>query len=57
MEEIKPRSVPQIKRLRVEDFVYFIETEVANGTDYLPENYKEVTLKGKWISNLCILFL
>ena len=29
MEEIKPRSVPQIKGLRVEDFVHLIETEVT----------------------------
>ena len=54
MEEIKPRSVPQIKGLRVEDFVHFIETEVENGTEYLPENYKETTLNRQWISNLCM---
>ena len=53
MEEIKPRSVPQIKDLRVEDFAYFIETEVDNGVEYLPENYKEVTLNRQWI-NLCM---
>ena len=39
-----PRSVPQIKGLRVKDFVCFIETEVDYGVDYLPKNYKEITL-------------
>ena len=57
MEQVKPRSVPQIKGLRVEDFVYFIETEVDNGIDYLPQNYKEITLNRQWIVNLCTLFI
>ena len=57
MEEIKPRSVPQIKGLRVEDFINFIETEIVGGEDYLPENYKEITLNRQWISNLCKILL
>ena len=57
MEQVKPRSVPQIKELRVEDFVYFIETEVDNGIDYLPQNYKEITLNRQWIVNLCTLLI
>ena len=50
-----PRSVPQIKGLTVEDFVSFIETEVDYGVDYLPKNYKEITLNRQWIVNLCNL--
>ena len=50
-----PRSVPQKKGLRVEDFVSFIETEVDYGVDYLPKNYKEITLNRQWIVNLCTL--
>ena len=57
MEQVKPRSVKQIKGLRVEDFVYFIETEVDNGIDCLPQNYKEITLNRQWIVNLCTLFI
>ena len=38
------RSVPQINGLRVENFIDFIETETGQGTEYLPENYKEITL-------------
>ena len=57
MEQVKPRSVPQIKELRVEDFVYFIKTEVDNGIDYLPQNYKETTLNRQWIVDLCTLFI
>ena len=56
MEQVKPRSVPQIKGLRVEDFINFIESEVEDGVDYLPENYKEVTLNRQWIANLCKYF-
>ena len=41
MNEVKTRSVLQIKGLRVEDFIYFIENETSNGIDYLPENEKE----------------
>ena len=36
MEDIKPRVVPQIKGLRVEDFFHFIETEVDGSVDFLP---------------------
>ena len=57
MENVKPKSVPQIKGLRVEDFVNFIVNEVDNGVDYLPENYKEVALNRQWIVNLCKYFL
>ena len=39
-----PRSVPQIKWLRVEDFAKFIENEIKKGIDYLPANYKEIIL-------------
>ena len=53
MEDIMPRSVPQIKGLGVEDFVCFIETEVDYGVDYLPKNYKEITLNRQWIVNFC----
>ena len=53
--EVKPRSVQQTKGLRVEDFVYSIETEVDNRTDYLNQNYKEITLNSQWIVNLCTL--
>ena len=31
MDEIKPKVVPQIKGLRVEDFIRFLETETDNG--------------------------
>ena len=41
MENIKPRSVPHIKGLRVEDFIHFIETEVLDGLDYLPETIEK----------------
>ena len=37
-----PRSVPQIKGLRVEDFVSFIETEVHYGVHYLPKTTKKL---------------
>ena len=57
MEDVKPRSVPQIKGLRVEDFVNFIETEIDSGVDYLPNNYKEITLNRQWIVNLCNYFI
>ena len=40
MNEVNPRSVPQIKVTRVEDFIYFIENEIEGGIDYLPEKYK-----------------
>ena len=53
MELIKPRCVPQIKALRVEDFVNFIENEVEDRADYLPKNYKEITLNRQWNANLC----
>ena len=53
MEDVKPRAVPQIKGLRVEDFVHFIETEVDGGVDFLPQNYQEITLNRQWIINLC----
>ena len=49
------RSVPQIKGLRVDDFVSFIETEVDYEVDYLTKNYKEITLNSQWIINLCTL--
>ena len=42
MNDIKTRTVPQIKGLRVEDFIYFIENETDNGVQYLLENYKEI---------------
>ena len=57
MEDVKPRSVPQIKGLRVEDFVNFIETEIDSGVDYLPNNYKEIALNRQWIANLCNYFI
>ena len=44
------RSIPQINGLRVENF---IETETGQGTEYLPENYKEITLNRQWVANLC----
>ena len=47
MEEVKPRSVPQIKGLRVEDFVDFIENETEDGVNYLSENYRQITMKWK----------
>ena len=53
MDEIKSISVPQIKGLRVEDFINFIETEILDGVDYLPENYREITLNRQWIANIC----
>ena len=53
MENVKPWSVPQIKGLRVEDFVNFIVNEVDNGVDHSPENYKEAALNRQWIVNLC----
>ena len=33
----------------------FIETEVENGTEYLPENYKETTLKDNEVL-MCVCF-
>ena len=39
MNTIKTRSVPMIKGLRIEDFIYFIENETEQGERYLPENY------------------
>ena len=58
MNQVKTRSVPQIKGLRVEDFIYFIEIEIDDGTDYLPENYKEINLNRQWLANICnILYL
>ena len=60
MNEIKTRSVPQIKGLRVEDFIYFIENETDNGVQYLPENYREMVLNRQWLINLCnniVIFL
>ena len=48
MESLKPRSVPQAIRWRVEGF---IETEIK-GEDYLLEKYKEIVLNIPWISNL-----
>ena len=57
MEQVKPKLVPHIKGLRIEDFVYFIETQVDNGIDYLPQNYKEITLNRQWIINLCTLLI
>ena len=56
MDEIKPRIVPQIKGLRVEDFVRFLETETDNGVEYLPHNYKELTMNRQWLINLCNSF-
>ena len=53
MNEVKVRSVPQIKGLRVEDFIFFIENETEGGTDYLPEKYKEMTINRQWLANLC----
>ena len=53
LNEVKPRSVPQINGLRVENFVDFIENETVHGIDFLPENYKEITLNRQWIANLC----
>ena len=44
MDEIKPKVVPQIKGLRVENFIRFFETETDNGVTYLPKNYKELTM-------------
>ena len=57
MEDVKPRSVPQKKGLRVEDFANFIETEFDSGVDYLPNNYKEIILNRQWIVNLCNYFI
>ena len=53
MNEVKPRVVPQIKGLRVEDFANSVENEIEDEIDYFPENYKEITLNRQWISNLC----
>ena len=57
MEEIKQWVVPQIKGLRVEDFISFLESEVDEGIDYMPQNYKEITLNRQWIANLCKILL
>ena len=48
-----PRSVPQIKGLRVEDFVCFIETEVDYGVDYLPKTTKKL----HWIGNRLSIYV
>ena len=53
MNEVKTRSVPQIKGLRVEDFIYFIENETDEGIQNLPKNYKEIVLNRQWLINLC----
>ena len=47
MNEIKARSVPQIKGLRVEDFIYFIENETDNGVS----TCQKITEKWFWIDN------
>ena len=57
MNEVKTRSVPQIKGLRVEDFIYFIENEANSGVDYLPENYKEINLNRQWLANICNIII
>ena len=46
MNQVKTRSVPQIKGLRVEDFIYFIENETDDGTDYLQRITKKLILIG-----------
>ena len=56
MDEIKTRIVPQIKGLKVEDFVRFLETETDNGVEYLPQNYKELIMNRQWLINLCKSF-
>ena len=53
MYEANTRSVSQIKGLRVEYFIYFIENETENEIQYLPENYREMVLNRQWIINLC----
>ena len=53
LNELKPRSVPQINGLRVENFIIFIKTETDNGINFLPVNYKDVSLNSQWIANLC----
>ena len=57
MNEVKTRSVPQIKGLRVEYFIYFIENETNSGVDYLPENYKEINLNRQWLANICNIII
>ena len=53
MDEVNPSSVPQIKGLRVEDFINFIENETESGLDFLPENYRETTINRQFLANLC----
>ena len=53
MGGVKSRVVPQIKGLRVEDFMNFVENEIEVGIDYLSENYKKITLNKQWFANLC----
>ena len=54
MSEVKLKSVPKIKYLRVEDFAYFIENKTEGRIDYLPEKFKEMSINRQWEVNLCI---
>ena len=48
-DEIKTQIIPKIKGVRIDNFVRFLETETENEVNYLPYNYKELTMNRQWI--------
>ena len=49
IDEIKTHIVPKIKEVRIDNFIRFLETETENEVNYLPYNYKELTMNIQWI--------
>ena len=51
---MKVKVVPHIDSLRIKDLHWFLEKNLENSIDYLPEDYQKKPLNRQWLWNLCI---